>query len=285
VGMVKMDPFISIITVSLNAGATIEDTIASVSCQSTSFEIEHICVDGGSTDATRSIIDQWVERRAIPMRPIYESDNGIYEAMNKGLKVARGEYVLFLNADDFLVSPNTLAAVMEGLQPGARQNPDLIVGDVSMGILGRRGLWRHRRVPRWLRRLRGWGLYPVHQGQFTKRCLLEAVGGFDTGSTLASDLNQYYDMEYKIRPSVRIVRFDVAFMRANGAANAGLQPMFKGTVEIYRHLVRTHHYARAVGMTLVKTMQSVSEIRFGRCPHHRWFTRAITKPASKATDA
>jgi glycosyltransferase involved in cell wall biosynthesis len=279
-----MDPFISIITVSLNAGATIEDTIASVSCQNASFGIEHICVDGGSKDETRSIIDRWVERGTIPVRPIYESDNGIFDAMNKGLKVARGEYVLFLNADDFLVSPNTLATVMEGLAPGAKQNPDLVVVNASMGTLGRCGVWRHRRVPSLLGRLRGWGLFPVHQGQFTKRRLLEAIGGFDTGSTLASDLNQYYDLEYKMRPTVRIVRFDVAFMRAGGAANAGLKSMYKGTVEIYRHLLQTHHCARAITMVLVKTMQSVSEFRVGRCPHDRWFTRAITQWTTTATD-
>src|ERR1700689_1344763 len=83
IGADEMDPFISIITVSLNAGATIEDTIASVSCQRASFGIEHICVDGGSKDATRSIIDRWVNRGRIPMRSIYESDNGIFDAMNK----------------------------------------------------------------------------------------------------------------------------------------------------------------------------------------------------------
>ena len=285
VGVDEMDPFISIITVSLNAGATIEDTIASVSYQNASFGIEHICVDGGSKDETRSIIDRWAERGTIPVRPIYESDNGIFDAMNKGLKVARGEYVLFLNADDFLVSPNTLATVMEGLTPGARQNPDLVVGNASMGILERRGVWRHRRVPSLLGRLRGWGLFPVHQGQFTKRHLLEMIGGFDVRSNLASDVNQYYDLEYKMRPTVRIVRFDVAFMRAGGAANAGLKSMCKGTVEIYRHLLRTHNFAKAIGMVFVKTIQSVSEIRFGKCPHNRWFTRATTQPAPTATDA
>jgi hypothetical protein len=174
---------------------------------------------------------------------------------------------------------------MEGLAPGAEQNPDLVVGNASMGILGRRGVWRHRRVPSLLGRLRGWGLFPAHQGQFTKRHLLEMIGGFDVRSNLASDVNQYYDLEYKMRPTLRIVPVDVAFMRAGGAANAGLKSMWKGTVEIYRHLVRSHHSARAIGMVFVKTIQSVSEIRFGQCPHNRWFTGATTQSAPTATDA
>ena len=279
-----MIPFISIITVSLNAAATIEDTIASVSFQSTDFAVEHICVDGGSLDGTRSIIDRWAGRGTIPMRLIYESDTGIFDAMNKGLKVARGEYVMFLNADDFLVSPNTLAAVMEGLAPGNQQNPDLVVGSASMGVLGRRGVWRHRRAPSLLGRLRGWGLYPVHQAQFTKRQLLEATGGFNAKSRFSADLTQYYDLECMLRPTVRIVRFDIAFMRAGGAANAGLKSICKGSIEIYRHLLVTHHRAKAAVMVLIKTIQSVSEIRIGRCPHDRWFAHRIIDSEPVTTD-
>src|SRR5258706_16478169 len=106
-----VDPFISIVTVSLNAAATIEDTIASVSLQQANFDVEHICVDGGSTDGSREIIDRWTARVS-HLRTIFEPDLGIFDAMNKGLRAARGEYVLFLNADDFLVAENTLATVM-----------------------------------------------------------------------------------------------------------------------------------------------------------------------------
>jgi hypothetical protein len=187
-----------------------------------------------------------------------------------------------LNADDFLASSSTLAAAMEGLAPGAKQNPDLVVGSVSMGILGRYGIWRHRKVPKLLGRLRGWGLFPVHQGQFTKRRLLEEVGGFDVGAKLAADVCQFYDLEDKMPLIIRIVRFDVAFMRAGGAANAGLKSMCKGSLEIFRHLSKTHNLVRALRMVFVKTAQSLFEIRFGRCPHNRWFARAASlgKPAT-----
>jgi glycosyltransferase involved in cell wall biosynthesis len=264
------DPLISIVTVCLNAAATIGQTLASVSLQRVTFALQHICVDGGSSDATRSIIDGWAARSPHIVR-IYEPDTGIFDAMNKGLRAAKGEYVLFLNADDFLVSPGALACAMSGYVRGSSANPDLIVGDAAMGRLGRVGFWRRRRVPRLLGRVRGFGLYPVHQGQLSKRSLLEAVGGFDARLRLSADIKQYYDLERRFRPSTRVLRADLAFMQAGGAANAGAAAVFRGTLEVYRHLSAEVGGARAALIVLIKTLQSLSEIRYGRCPQERWF--------------
>jgi glycosyltransferase involved in cell wall biosynthesis len=261
---------LSIVTVSLNAAATIERTLASVTMQQTDFGVEHICVDGGSNDATRSIIDGWASRDPRIVR-IYESDNGIYDAMNKGLGAAQGEYVLFLNADDFLVARDSLALALTGCMCGAPANPDLIVGDAVMGEVGRLGLWRHRRVPRLLGRIRG--LYPVHQAQFSKRRLLERVAGFDTRLRLAADIGQYYELERRHNPSIRLARADITFMQAGGAANAGLKAVARGTLELYRHLSAEIGWRRALLTVLIKTLQSISEVRFGRCPHKIWFSK------------
>jgi glycosyltransferase involved in cell wall biosynthesis len=267
----RLDLLLSVVTVSLNAAATIERTLASVALQQATFGVEHICVDGGSSDATRAIVDRWALLNPRITR-IYEPDKGIFDAMNKGLRATQGEYVLFLNADDFLVASNTLMRALAGCVHGGADNPDLIVGDAVMGRVGRRGLWRHRRVPRLLGRVRGFGMHPVHQAQFTKRRLLEAVEGFDARQRFAADTNQYYDLERRFPPSTRFVGADVAFMEAGGTANAGLRAMCRGTLEIYRHLSAEVGSARAALMVLVKTLQSVSEIRFGRCPHEHWFT-------------
>ena len=115
-------------------------------------------------------------------------------------------------------------------------------------------------------------MYPVHQAQFSRRCLLEAVGGFDARLRLAADINQYYDLERRFNPSTRLIGADVAFMQAGGAANAGLNAVYRGTIEIYRHLSAEVGRARASIMVLIKTLQSISEFRFGRCPHERWFS-------------
>jgi glycosyltransferase involved in cell wall biosynthesis len=264
------DPFVSIVTVSLNAGESIEDALLSVSMQRRDFRLEHVCVDGGSTDGTRDIVDRWAIKSGHINR-IYGPDEGIFDAMNKGLRAARGEYVMFLNADDFLAAPDSLAQALAGLSPCAPDNPDLIVGNVVMGNLHSRGFWRHRRVPRLLKKVRGCGLYPLHQAMLAKRRLLNAVGGFNPRLRLAADVNQYYDMERRFGLKMRFVNEDMAFMRAGGAANAGPGAMWIGTTEIYRHLRPTHGAVRSALMVSIKTIQSISEVRWGRTPHLRWF--------------
>jgi len=266
----RTDPLVSVVTVSLNAAETIEDTIASVSLQQTDFDFEQVCVDGGSRDGTRDIIDRWAAR-SDHIRRVYEPDQGIFDAMNNGLRAARGEYVLFLNADDFLVAADTLAVALQGLTPKSTTNPDLVVGNVCMGRPGSRGVWRHRKVPALLGRVRGFGLYPPHQGMFAKRQLLESVGGFDARCRFAGDLIQYYDLERRFPLSMRRVGNHVAFMRAGGAANSGLGAVRRGSMEIFRHFRPIRGAAGAAAMVLVKSLQSICEVRYGAPVSQRWF--------------
>ena len=95
----NISPSISIITVSYNAVATIEKTILSVINQSYS-NIEYIIIDGGSTDDTLNIIKKYQEKIAYW---VSEPDKGIYDAMNKGIEKATGDYLFFLGADDILM--------------------------------------------------------------------------------------------------------------------------------------------------------------------------------------
>ena len=263
-------PFVSIVTVSLNAASTIGDAIASVSMQETSFALEHICVDGGSADETRALIDEWAARFPHIVR-VYEPDTGIFDAMNKGLKAARGEYVVFLNADDFFVAPDSVANAMAGLNSGGRGNPDLIVGNVTVGTPGGWGVWRHLLVPRLLGRVRGWGLFPLHQAQFTKRDQLNSVGGFSAVLRSAADVIQYYELERRFRPTIRRLHCDVAFMRAGGRSNQGFGARYRGVRELYAWLLENYTPARAVLMVAVKSVQTLLGLRIGRCPHSRWF--------------
>jgi glycosyltransferase involved in cell wall biosynthesis len=264
------EPFVSVVTVSLNAARTIADTIASVSMQNTAFALEHICVDGGSADETRALIDAWAARCRHIVR-IYEPDTGLFDAMNKGLRAARGEYVIFLNADDFLVAPDTVANALAGLQPGIAENPDIIAGSITVGIPGVWGIWWHLLVPGLLGRVRGLGLFPLHPAQFTKRSRLDAVGGFNTLLRTAADVAQYYELERKFQPTVRRLRCDVAFMRAGGKSNQDLGARYRGARELHRSLSEAYTPVRAAVMVAVKSAQILLGLRIGRCPHGRWF--------------
>ena len=135
---------LSIITINYNNAEGLRKTLASVAAQ-TFRDFEHIIVDGGSTDESVEIIRQYADNEAIrpenskadnlalspyhlitssPIIWISEPDSGIYNAMNKGIKMAKGEYLLFLNSGDYLVDADTLKNVFE-----EANDVDIIYGD------------------------------------------------------------------------------------------------------------------------------------------------------------
>jgi hypothetical protein len=97
-------------------------------------------------------------------------------------------------------------------------------------------------------------------------------------------VNLYYDLESKFRLSTRLLRSDIAFMRAGGSANASIKIRYLGTIDIYRHLLLRHSATRAAAMVFIKTMQSFCELRYGICPHKRWFAQRIEDSSAVAID-
>lgn len=123
----SLTPVFSIITVTYNAARCLERTILSVLSQSYPH-IEYLIIDGGSTDGTADIIKQYRDGIACL---ISERDNGLYDAMNKGLGKATGDYVWFLNAGDTLHTANTLQEIALSLKSRASL-PDIIYGDTQI---------------------------------------------------------------------------------------------------------------------------------------------------------
>lgn len=121
-------PKFSIITVTYNAGKTLEDTIQSVITQ-TYKNVEYIIVDGASTDNTLNIIRQYRDRIHTV---VSEPDHGLYDAMNKGLALATGDYVCFLNAGDELHEDDTLQLMVHSLSPEEKELPDVIYGETAI---------------------------------------------------------------------------------------------------------------------------------------------------------
>lgn len=131
----SFSPTLSVITIVYNNVDHIERTIRSVINQ-THPHIEYIIVDGGSTDGTLSVIEKYKDRIA---RLISERDKGIYDAMNKGLSLATGDYVLFMNSGDEIYSPDTVEKVF-----ASAPEADIYYGETEMYDSHWRSLGRRR---------------------------------------------------------------------------------------------------------------------------------------------
>lgn len=162
-------PKFSIITVTYNAAKVLEDTIQSIVTQ-TYKNVEYIIVDGGSTDDTLAIINKYREHIHTV---ISEPDKGLYDAMNKGIKLATGDYLCFLNAGDCLHEDDTLQLMTHSITGTAL--PDILYGETD--IVDSEGHFLHKRrlsAPETLT----WksfkkGMLVCHQAFFVRRDLTE----------------------------------------------------------------------------------------------------------------
>ncbi len=179
----KINTKISIITPTYNSANNIINLLKSLSSQRHS-NFEHIIIDGGSSDGTLDIIKNWKAHRVIVNS---SPDNGIYDAMNKGLSIASGEFVGFLNSDDFFSSENSLATIVEFLK---KSKADLCFGDLyyvdaknSSKIIRR---WKTGQF-KFEKFSSGW-LAP-HPTFYLRNKLIKKHGGFDLAYRLASDVD------------------------------------------------------------------------------------------------
>lgn len=168
------EPLFSIITISYNKGNEIERTIKSIVNQSFR-DYEYILVDGKSLDETMNIVKRYEKDFTVI---VSEKDNGIYDAMNKGLKLAHGKYVVYINAGDELENNDTLLEVSKSLS-----DEDFIYGNAKIVyedkyLLNRTLLNRNT--------LRS-GKMPCHQSIYIKRNILLRVNGFNTKYKIAGD--------------------------------------------------------------------------------------------------
>lgn len=169
---------LSVITINLNNSAGLKKTIESVVSQTFS-SFEFIIIDGGSTDSSGRVIEEYSKHFTYW---ISEPDQGIYHAMNKGIKVAKGNYCLFLNSGDWLVNNTVLADVFS-------ENPtaDIIAGDVYYYDNQRNSIQWHVESPDILSaKILFQGSLP-HQSTFIRRALFETIGYYNESLRIASD--------------------------------------------------------------------------------------------------
>lgn len=172
---------ISIITVVFNGEATIARAMESVLSQK-NVEIEYIVIDGQSKDKTLEVIAPYKKQIT---HLVSEKDEGIYDAMNKGIKLATGDVIGFLNADDFYTNSLVLSEVMtEFIDPTV----DAVYGDLEYFRASRpakivRTYRSHKFHPAQLKR----GLMPAHPTLFLRKNVYERFGLFDSSYKIAGD--------------------------------------------------------------------------------------------------
>ena len=175
-----MHPKLSIITVVKNGMPFVEQTIESVLGQNYG-ELEYIVIDGQSTDGTVDVITSHESKIA---KWVSEKDSGIADAFNKGLSLATGEYIMFLNADDALAGPNVLQDMAELIIEN--EFPALIYGDYN--ILKRNsGEFMYHGVIKFSNSGLIHGQVLPHPCLLTRRSYFEKYGGFDPNFRIAMD--------------------------------------------------------------------------------------------------
>ena len=172
---------ISVITVCYNSEASIQKTLDSVAAQSWS-NIEHIVIDGASLDATVAIIHGNLHRIT---HFVSESDSGVYQAMNKGLNLATGDVIAFLNSDDIFSNAQVLESVVRTMHD---QGLDALYGDVEyFNASAPDKTVRTYDSGRFSPARIAWGWMPAHPALFVRRGVYERFGYFREDYRIAGD--------------------------------------------------------------------------------------------------
>jgi glycosyltransferase involved in cell wall biosynthesis len=243
---------ISVITVGWNAAATIGDTLRSVAAQ-TYADIEHVIVDGASTDATAALV-------TVHARPghvfVSAPDKGIYDAMNKGLALATGDLIGFLNADDFFCRTDAVALIA-----AAAANPaaDAVSGGVV--IVREHDVHRATRAypptpfAPWMLRF---AHMPPHPAFYARRATYDRLGGYDPALKIGADFEWMVRFFHDARLRAATVPQTLVSVRDGGVSNQGLASRRKISTEALASL-RRHGIASAAPLVWAKYLAKAAQ--------------------------
>lgn len=222
---------LSIITVTFNSGATLNDAIESV--LNLSFpNLEYIIVDGFSMDNTVETIKEYEPRFNGRLKWISEKDKGLYDAMNKGIRMATGDIVGIINSDDFYHRTDILAKVAEAFQDKTVQavygdvrfvNPDNL--DKTVRYYSSKNF-----TPRRFR----YGFMPAHPTFFTYRKYFDEFGYYKMDYRIAADYELLIRFLYTHHLKAKYLPLDFMKMRTGGASTAS----FKSNLLLNKEIVR-----------------------------------------------
>lgn len=212
---------ISIITVSYNSAKTIKDTIDSVLRQKYS-DYEYLVVDGASKDGTVDVIREYEPKFEGRMRWVSESDRGIYDAMNKGIKMATGDVVGILNSDDFFTDIDVFERVAKEFEAGTAL--EAIYGDVHFvkdeDLTKCTRYYSSSYFRPWLLRF---GFMPAHPSFYVRKEIYEKYGLYDLQFRTSSDFEMMVRLFAKNKINAKYIPMDFVTMRAGGESTAGVE--------------------------------------------------------------
>jgi len=207
---------ISIITVAFNAESTIADSVKSVIAQNYT-DLEYIIIDGNSKDKTVEIVKSFDWKK---MKVISEPDNGIYDAMNKGLKLATGDVIGFLNADDLYYSSDTIETIMNTF---IKDKVDSIYGDlIYIDPINTTKIIRYWRSSLFSKNKFYFGWMPPHPTFFTLRQNYVRYGGFRTDFGSAADYELMLRFLVVNNITTKYISKIIVKMRTGGKSNVNL---------------------------------------------------------------
>ena len=219
---------ISVITVVYNNKAVIEDAIRSVLSQNYK-DIEYIIIDGASTDGTLNIIDKYKKKIS---RVVSEKDNGTYDAMNKGLKLATGDIVGCLNSDDFYANNNVISTVAKVF---SERKVDCCYSDLDYVSKNKTEKvvrkWKSRYYEDGLFR-KGW--HPPHPTLFIKKDVYRKYGYFNLDLKIGADYELMLRFLEKHRINSYYIPEVLIKMRIGGSSNRSIMQILKANYECYK---------------------------------------------------
>ena len=223
---------ISIITITYNSAKTIHRALASVQGQ-TYADIEHIVVDGASTDGTREIIEAYATAHK-NVRWVSEKDEGIYNALNKGIRMATGDVIGFLHSDDVFFAPDSIEHIAKAFES---TKAEVVYGDLQYC----RG---NRVVRRWEsnafdRHSLKFGWMPPHPTVYVRKEVYQQVGEYDEWFRISAD----YDMMLRIFSAgykTHYIPEVIVSMEVGGASNKNTKARLSKTQEDYIALKKNH---------------------------------------------
>ena len=219
---------VSLITVSYNSATTIKDTIDSVLAQDY-HDLEYVIVDGKSKDTTVDIVKSYSDKIS---RWISEPDKGIYDGMNKGLKMVTGDVVGMLNSDDFYADHTIISQVAKVFED---ENIDAVFGDLI--FVDPKNLKKQVRSYS----SKGWhpgkfarGFMPAHPTFFVRRKFYEKYGLFKTDYKIASDYEMLIRLLYVHKLRYKYLPLTMVTMRMGGVSSSGIRSNILLNKEIKR---------------------------------------------------